>query len=142
MNRDGVAAKPQRQTLIYLLLFMVLCSPLPHRIWIDPVIHFFKLLIILLKIYFWLFWIFAATLRLFLVASAGGYSLLSCTGFSLWWLLLLQSTDSRAIRLQQLWHISLVAPQHVGPRMEHVSPALAGRFLTTRLPGKSQLLII
>ena len=33
--------------------------------------------------------------RASLVASSGGYSLLRCAGFSLWWLLLLQSTGSR-----------------------------------------------
>ena len=30
-----------------------------------------------------------------LVAASGGYSSLRCTGFSMWWLLLLQSTGSR-----------------------------------------------
>ena len=30
-----------------------------------------------------------------LVAASGGYSSLRCTGFSFWWLLLLQSTGSR-----------------------------------------------
>ena len=30
-----------------------------------------------------------------LVEASGGYPLLRCTGFSLWWLLLLQSTGSR-----------------------------------------------
>ena len=45
--------------------------------------------------YFWLCWDFVATCRLSLVAVSGGYSLLRCSGFSLWWLLLLQSTGSR-----------------------------------------------
>ena len=35
--------------------------------------------------------------RLSLVAVSGGYSLLQCTGFSLQWLLLLQSTGSRRV---------------------------------------------
>ena len=55
-----------------------------------------------------------------------GYSWLQCTGFSLWWLLLLQSTGSMAHGLQQLqllgprawlqylWHLGLVVPWHVG----------------------------
>ena len=32
-----------------------------------------------------------------LVAVSGGYSLLRCAGFSLWWLLLLRSMDSRHV---------------------------------------------
>ena len=46
-------------------------------------------------IYFWLRWVFVAVLRLSLVAASGGYSSLQCAGFSLQWLLLLQSTGSR-----------------------------------------------
>ena len=38
---------------------------------------------------------------------------MQCEGFSLPWLLLLRSTGYRH-GLQQLWHISLVAPWHVG----------------------------
>ena len=46
-------------------------------------------------IYFWLCWVFVAARGLSLVAARGGYSSLRCTGFSLWWLLLLRSTGSR-----------------------------------------------
>ena len=46
-------------------------------------------------IYFWLCWVFVAACGLSLVAVRGGYSSLQCAGFSLWWLLLLQSTCSR-----------------------------------------------
>ena len=46
-------------------------------------------------IYFWLHWVFVAVCRLPLVAVSEGYSLLWCAGFSLRWLLLLQSTGSR-----------------------------------------------
>ena len=46
--------------------------------------------------YFWLRWVFAAC-RLSLVAASRGYSLLPCTGFSLPWLLLLQSTGSKGV---------------------------------------------
>ena len=53
---------------------------------------FFFFLIIYL---FWLHWVFVAARRLSLVAVSGGYSLLWCAGFSLWRLLLLQSTGSR-----------------------------------------------
>ena len=45
--------------------------------------------------YFWLRWVLSAARRLSLVATCGDYSLLRCTGFSLWWLLLLWSTGSR-----------------------------------------------
>ena len=41
------------------------------------------------------FWVFAAVHRLSLVATSGGYSSLQCSGFLLWWLLLLQSMGSR-----------------------------------------------
>ena len=44
---------------------------------------------------FWLCWVFVAVRGLSLVAASGGYSMLWCAGFSLRWLLLLQSTDSR-----------------------------------------------
>ena len=48
-------------------------------------------------------WVFIALFGLSLVGVRGGYSSLQCTGFSLWWLLLLQSTGSKACGLQQLW---------------------------------------
>ena len=47
------------------------------------------------QIIFWLRWVFAAMRGLSLVAARGGYSSLQCVGFSLRWLLLLQSTGSR-----------------------------------------------
>ena len=48
---------------------------------------------------FWLLWVFVATCRLSLVAASRRYSSLQCMGFSLW-LLLLWSTDSRALGLR------------------------------------------
>ena len=45
--------------------------------------------------FFWLRWVFVVDRGLSLVAACGGYSLLWCLGFSLQWLLLLQSTGSR-----------------------------------------------
>ena len=54
-------------------------------------------LFIYLFIYFWLHWVFVAVCGLSLVAVSGGYSSLRSTGFSLSWLLLLQSTGSRRI---------------------------------------------
>ena len=68
-------------------------------------------------VYFWLHWVFVAARRLSLAAASRGYSL--------WWLLLLWSTGSRAHGLQslqftgsraraQLLCMDLVALQHVG----------------------------
>ena len=61
-------------------------------------------------IYFWLRWVFVAASGLSLVVASGGYSSLRCACFSLWWLLLLQSTSSRrtgfsscGTRAPQLW---------------------------------------
>ena len=48
-------------------------------------------------IHFWLHWVFVAACRLSLVAASGGYSSLRCTGFSLRWLLLLQSMGSKRV---------------------------------------------
>ena len=48
-------------------------------------------------IFFWLRWVFAAMCGLSLVVASGGYSLLWCVGFSLRWLLLLWSMDSRCV---------------------------------------------
>ena len=50
-----------------------------------------------LFIYLWLRWVFVAAHGLSLVVASGGYSSLRCAGFSLWWLLLLRSTDSRRV---------------------------------------------
>ena len=59
-------------------------------------LKFFNFLInlFILFIYFWLCWVFVAARGLSLVVESGGYSLLQCAGFSLWWLLL-WSTGSR-----------------------------------------------
>ena len=45
--------------------------------------------------FFWPLWVSGAAPRLSLVVASGGYSSLQCTGFSLWWLLLLQRMGSR-----------------------------------------------
>ena len=57
--------------------------------------YFLKINLSTLFIYFWLHWVFIAVHRLSLVAASGGYSALRCTGFSMWWFLLLRSTGSR-----------------------------------------------
>ena len=89
--------------------------------------------------------------------SEQGYSLLRCMGFSLPWLLLLRSMGSRhaafssggwralerrlsscgarAQLLRGMWDF----PR---PGLEPISPALAGRFLTTAPPGKSTVCIL
>ena len=77
-----------------------LVSPLPYICIVDIVSVsrtsiLFYLFIINLFIYFWLRWVFVAVHGLSLVTVSGGYSLLWCAGFSLWWLLLLRSTGSR-----------------------------------------------
>ena len=64
-----------------------------YGLWNGKMLIFFFKFIYL--IYFWLHWIFVAECGLSLVAASGGYSLLWCAGFSLRWLLLLQSTGSR-----------------------------------------------
>ena len=83
-----------------------------------------------------------------LVATSGSTVSLWC--FSWWWPLLLQSTGSGAGRLHQLWllgsgaqtqqlrHMGLVAPRHVGSSWTRacMSPVLPGGFFTTELPGK------
>ena len=111
-----------------------------------------------LFIYFWLCWVFAAAHRLSLVVVSRSYSSLRCTGFSLWWLLLLWITGSRRVGsvvvARGLSSCSLQAPEQrlsscgtrtqllhgmwdlPGPGLKPVSPALAGGFLTTAPPGK------
>ena len=86
-----------------------------------------------------------------LVAASGGYSSLWCTGFSLQWLLLLWSMGSRSVGFSSCGSWALERRlsscgaraqllcgmwDHPGPALKPVSPALAGRFLTTAPPGK------
>ena len=115
-------------------------------------------LIFILFIYFWLHWAFVAARGLSLVAVSGGYSLLRCTCFSLRWLLLLRSTGSSRVGFSSVAHrLSSCGSQALECRIsscgardyllcgmwdlhrqgiEPVSPALAGRFLSTVPPGK------
>ena len=51
----------------------------------------------ILFIYFWLHWVFVAGCQLSLVAASKATPWLWCMGFSLWWILLLQSTGSVAV---------------------------------------------
>ena len=115
-------------------------------------LQFIYLFIFYSFIYFWPHWVFTAACGLSLAAASGGYSSLQCMGFSLQWLLLLQSTGhrhtgfsscgswalehrlsscgARAQLLRGTWNLP-------GPGIEPMSPALAGGFLTTVPPGKS-----
>ena len=74
------------------LAYVPLLYPLLNILTITPALFFFN---IYLFIYFWLRWVFVAARGLSLAAASGGYSSLRCAGFSLRWLLLLQSTGSR-----------------------------------------------
>ena len=58
-------------------------------------VSFKKYIYIYIYIYFCLRWVFVAACGLSLVVASGGYSSLWCAGFSLRWLLLLQSMGSR-----------------------------------------------
>ena len=100
---------------------------------------------------FILFYLFLAALglrccsRVFSSCGQRGYSLLLCAGFSLRWLLLLQSMGSRHAGFSScgtqaqlphgMWDL-------LRPGLEPVSPALAGRFLTTAPPGKPRSLYL
>ena len=103
---------------------------------------------------FWLPWVFIVVCGISLVAASGGYSSLWCTGFSLRWLLLLQSTGSRHVGFSscgawaqqlwllgsrgqalQLWHTGLVAPRHVGSswtRAQTCVPCIGRQILNHR----------
>ena len=115
-------------------------------------------LFFLLNLFIYLLWlsqVFTAVHRLSLVAVSSRAALqLQFAGFSLWQLLLLQSTESRAHGLQQLQlsilehRLSSCRTQDqlahciwnlLGPEIEPICPVLAGRFLTTGPPGKSCL---
>ena len=113
---------------------------------------------------FCLYRVFVAARGLSLVAASGGYSSLRCTGFSLRWLSCckawalgtrasvvvacglsscgsralehrLRSCGARAQLLRSMWDLP-------GPGLEPVSPALAGRFLTTAPPGKPRFMFL
>ena len=89
-------------------------------------------------IYLWLHWFFDAVCRLSLVVVSGS-PLQVCTGFSLWWLLVVlaspvEEQGSRACWLQQSWHTGAQLPRS---GIEPLCPALAGMLLTALPQGKS-----
>ena len=132
----------------------LLLSQLPFRQYGFFLINFY------LFIYFWLCLVFTAVRGLSLVATSRGYSSWRCVGFSLRWLLSLRSTGSRRSGFHSLARgLSSCGSQALecrlsscgtrayllcgmwdllGPGLQPVSPALAGRFLTTVPPGKSR----
>ena len=62
------------------------------RLWFVYLFIYFKI-----NLFLAVCWVFVAVRGLSLVAASGGYSSLQCTGFSLQWLLLLQSMGSRHV---------------------------------------------
>ena len=123
-----------------------------HRnLWSESFFFFNKFIYLFIYFYFWLRWVFVAAHGLSLVAASRVYSSLRCADFSLRWLLLLQSMGSRRVSfsscgswalerrlsscgaraqlLSGMWDLP-------GRGLEPMSPALAGRFLTTAPPGK------
>ena len=66
------------------------------RVFFIFIYLFLKIYLFIFIYYFWLCCVFVAVRRLSLVVASGGYSSLWCLGFSLRWLLLLQSMGSRA----------------------------------------------
>ena len=91
---------------------------------------------------FWLQWVFTAACMLSLVVASGGYSLVVVRGLLT---VMRRHTGSRACGLQYFWCVGsevvahgLSCPKACG--IECTSPALAGRFLTTGPPGKSQMI--
>ena len=72
-----------------------------------------QLSLVALLIYLRPHWVFVAACRLSLVVASGCYSALPCMGFLLQWLLLFQSTDSRA-QAWQLRSMGLADPCNVG----------------------------
>ena len=70
------------------------CFCVPIFVIIAGILFFFNTFIYLF-IYLWLHRVFMAVCGLSLVSVSGRYSSLRCTGFSLCWLLLLWSMDSK-----------------------------------------------
>ena len=136
-------------------------STCPPSSSVGEVFVFVKFYFTIIFIYLFIFGCVGSSLLragLSLVAASGGSSSLLCTGFSLRWLLLLQSMalgaqasvvaarglsscgsqalerrlsscGAQAQLLRGMWDLP-------GPGLEPVSPALAGGFLTTAQPGK------
>ena len=139
-KRQPTAQNGSTRMVLFPIFFFFIC-------FFSSVNYFFTCVYIL----FWLCWVFLAVPGLSLVAAIGSYSLFRCSGFSLRWLLLLQSADSRCTGFSS-WGSRAPEPglsscgtlvfawRHVGssrPRIEPVSPTLAGGFFTTEPPKKA-----
>ena len=127
----GITSHPlclSSSSLNYFYLFMKTCP------WCCEILggrdqnFFYKLSVLLL-----LHWVFVAACRLSLVVASRGYSSLQSLGFSLRWLLLLQSTGSGAQALGH-WLSSSGTPALVGPQCvksswtrDHISVPCIGR---------------
>ena len=121
------------------------CWPFAFPLWKNiysvfcPFLNHFKKPII----YSCLRWVFVATCGLSLAALSGGSSRLQCSGFSLWWLLSLQSTDPRFWGSGAVAHGLYLLPSTWNlpePGIEPVSPAPVGG--STVPPGKSRVVCI
>ena len=95
--------------------------------------------------FFFLHWVFIAELRLCLIAARGSYSLAVVHRLSQPWLPWLCSTGSGqgafsscgacSPLLRSMWNLP-------GPGIEPMFPTLAGGFLSTAPPGKSQVYLL
>ena len=115
------------------LFFSVVCSLLEKAVFsiISSLNNFF----IILFIYLWLCWVFAAAWAFLKLQMQRPATLQwQCRGFLLWWLLFvvehgLSSCGARAQLPCSIWNL-------LGQGIELVSPTLAGRCLTIEPPGK------
>ena len=80
-----------------------------------------------LFIYLWLHWVFVTASGLSLVVVSRGYSIVAVCR--------LNSCSTEAPVPLGMWNLP-------GPGIESVSSALAGKFLTTGPPGKSQICLL
>ena len=83
--------------LPYIAVFVLYFRETKTDIHTKTCTNFKKFISLVTLFYFWLCWVFVASLGLSLVAASGGFSSLRCAGFSLWWLLLLRSMGSRRV---------------------------------------------
>ena len=101
---------PRQIIYIYTLFYLLFFQLIRFLVYDLALLCHYILTFVLFLFFFWLRWIFVAVHGLSLVPASGGYSSLWCVGFSLQWLLLLQSMGSRhasfsscGIWAQSLW---------------------------------------